>query len=179
MLVNNYKASPLSNADIVSIAQQLRTILGFSLTCHVNIVRVLEIALPQLINGFFVEVKGVNEMPINTHAYTDQNNNCIVIREDIYQRAVDGYGRDRLTIAHEIAHLLFHNNKFLVLTRTYVGEKIKTYEDPEWQANAFAGEFLCPVAATMGISVKKLSEKFGVSMDAARNQKRKGGSFNG
>lgn len=84
-----------------------------------------------------------------------------------------------MTLAHEIGHYIFHNRQMGVLTRVYPEDNVKTFEDPEWQATAFAGEFLCPAASTHGLSVQKLAEKFGVSMDAARQQKKKGGSFSG
>lgn len=53
-------------------------------------------------------------------------------------------------------------------------EKIKTYEDPEWQVDAFAGEFLCPNVATIGQTIEQIIEKYGVSADADRNQMKKG-----
>lgn len=174
MVTSNYKATPLSNSTIANLAKKLRSILGFSDTCYIDVLQVLEVALPQMIDGFKVLIKDHNDMPVNTHAYTDHDNNCIVIRGDIYDRAYEGHGRDRLTIAHEIAHLLLHDNKLLVMSRTYFGEKIKTYEDPEWQATAFAGEFLCPAKALKKLSHDEITEKYGVSLDAARRQKAKG-----
>lgn len=178
-MTNKFKASPLSNAIICDYAKQFRKMLGIKDNTPIDILSVLEIAMPLLDGEFNYSVRHREDMEVDTHAYTDPSNNEIVILNEIYDRAVAGHGRDRFTIAHELGHYLLHNRQMCVLTRIYGSEKILPYEDPEWQADAFAGEFLCPVTATTGISVKRLSEKYGVSMDAARSQKRKGGSFDG
>ena len=50
-------------------------------------------------------------------------------------------GRQRFTLAHELFHYLQHQ----VLNFDFVEVKErKTYEDPEWQANTFAGLLLVP-----------------------------------
>jgi Zn-dependent peptidase ImmA (M78 family) len=173
--VSKFKAEPLSNAIICAITKDIRKALGIRSNSPINIVAVLEMAMPQLVDDFNYSIREEKDMSVkNVHAYTDHENNEIVIREDIYEFALEGRGRDRFTIAHEIGHFLLHNNKFMALRRTYSGEEVKTYEDPEWQADAFAGEFLCPAAATKGMNIERIAEKFGVSLDSAKIQKRKG-----
>ena len=178
-MVVKFKASPLSNTAITSYATQFRAILGLKEDAFVDVIKVLELAMPMLDSNFSYSIRMKEDMEIDAHAYTDPDNNEIAILDEIYSRAVEGHGRDRMTIAHEIGHYILHNKQMSVLTRVYPGERVKTFEDPEWQASAFAGEFLCPASKTHGLSVAKLAVKFGVSMDAARNQKKKGGSFNG
>jgi len=173
--MSNYRAEPLSNANICDLAQQFRRHLGIPAKAPLNIVAILEFALPQLEERFNYEVREEADMEVRgAHAYTDHDRKVIVLREDVYNGARDGKGRDRLTVAHEIAHFLFHDNQFMKLARTMSGEQIKTYEDPEWQANAFAGELLCPAVATRNLSIVKIADKFGVSREAAQMQKRKG-----
>ncbi len=80
-------------------------------------------------------------------------------------------GTDRLTVIHEVGHLLLHHKDRIVLRR---GTGSQTFCDPEWQASCFAGELLVahtlvhqfenPLEAAMG---------FGVSLDAANFQWRK------
>lgn len=168
------KASPLSNMTICALAKQFRNILGISESSPIDICAVLEIAMPLLDSNFNYSVRYCEDMAIDAHAYTNQDENEIVILDEIYDRAVAGLGRDRMTIAHELGHYLLHNKQMGMLTRVYDNEQIKTFEDPEWQATAFAGELLCPAEFTKGLSADEIAEKYGVSLDAAKTQKRKG-----
>lgn len=168
-----YKAEPLSNVDIISLTQHIRKILGCGSDTPLNIVAILEFAMPKMYKQFDISIRNQKEMKVDIHAYTDPNTNQIVIREDIYDRARHGEGRDRFTIAHEIGHYILHNSSLLTLTRVYQNEDIKPYEDVEWQADAFAGELLCPSFAIKNLSIKETAQKYGVSLQAARTQKKK------
>lgn len=168
------KATPLSNKIICNFAKQIRKLLGLKEYSPVDICAVLEIAMPLLDSDFNYSVRHKDDMLVDAHAYTNQDENEIVIMDKIYDRAIAGFGRDRMTIAHELGHYLLHNKQVCVLTRVYDGEIVKTFEDPEWQANAFAGEFLCPAEFTKDLTVDEIACKFGVSIDAAKTQKRKG-----
>ena len=168
-----YKAEPLSNDDIISLTQHIRKLLGCGSDTPLNIVAILEFAMPKMYEKFDISIKTQQEMKVDTHAYTDPNTNQIVIREDIYDRARHGEGRDRFTIAHEIGHYILHNSSLLTLTRVYQNEVVKPYEDVEWQADAFAGELLCPSFAIKDLSVEEAARKYGVSLQAARTQKKK------
>lgn len=64
------------------------------------------------------------------------------IREDVYENANNGQGRDRFTIAHELGHLILQHNHILARTSSLMTHK--PYEDSEWQADNFAAEFLMP-----------------------------------
>ena len=108
----------------------------------------------------------------NKHGETYPSKNLIRIREDVYLNAINGSGRDRLTIAHEIGHLLLHDDDNIALCRLEPNEKLKAYEDPEWQANAFGGELLAPSYLIKGLTNAKVQEKCGVSEDAANVQLR-------
>jgi len=176
MIANKHKATPLSNADIRDLAMQFRKMLGIGDSAPIDICAVMEIAMPLLDPDFNYSVRERADMELDAHAYTDPDNGEIVVLDTIYDRAFEGHGRDRMTIAHEIGHYLLHNKQMCVLTRVFDGEKIKPYEDPEWQANAFAGEFLCPAAATKDLTAEEIATRFGVSIDAARTQKKKGGN---
>ena len=168
-----YKAEPISNDDIIDITGQLRKVLRCSPTAPLNIVAILEYAMPEIYPEFNFVIKEQNEMRLDKHAYTDPETNEIVIREDIYERARNGEGRDRFTIAHEIGHYILHNTRLLKLTRVYQNEKIKPYEDVEWQADAFAGELLCPMIAIIDMDAETASKYYGVSLQAAKAQKKK------
>lgn len=85
------------------------------------------------------------------HGLTDPKTGDMYIREDVYNGACQGKGRDRFTIGHEFAHLLLHDNLVLGLARVDKNIKVEIYRDPEWQANVFAGEFLIPTDCIGGM----------------------------
>ena len=49
---------------------------------------------------------------------------------------------------------------------------VKRYKDPEWQADAFAGELLMPAPLIIGRNVEDISRMCGTSRAAAYIQKR-------
>ena len=132
---------------------------------------VVENVLPILIPDFQFEVVPVYQMG-SKHGETYPSKNLIRIREDVYLRAAAGEGRDRLTIAHEAGHLFLHEDDCIALCRLAPSEKLKPYEDPEWQANAFGGELLASSYLIKGMTIMEVSEKCGVSVSAAKVQLR-------
>ena len=98
----------------------------------------------------------------------------IYIREDVYIGALNGNGRDRFTIMHEIGHCYLHKKQNIknvnnVFARGKV--KIPAYRDPEWQADVFSGEVLMDSDIIKDMSIKEIKDKCGVSFAAARIQK--------
>lgn len=100
-----------------------------------------------------------------------------------------GNGRDRFTVAHELAHAVLHHSE---LERQHgcaareagrtATEKLlpnlKIYEAPDWQANSWAGAFLMPFVAIQGycerlaangqeLEVTEFARNFQVSVKAA------------
>lgn len=47
-------------------------------------------------------------------------------------------------------------------------ESVKAYEDPEWQADAFAGAFLMPSHLIKNMEVEEIMQRCGVSEAAAK-----------
>ena len=54
-------------------------------------------------------------------------------------------------MAHELGHLLLHRVETITLARE--DGDIPPYKDPEWQANAFAGELLAPYEYIKDMSI--------------------------
>jgi Zn-dependent peptidase ImmA (M78 family) len=78
-----------------------------------------------------------------------------------------------MTIMHEISHW-FLSQSDIRLFSVKKNEKIRTFEDPEWQATALAAEILCPISEIENIdNVEEISKKFNISIEAARVQKDK------
>jgi Zn-dependent peptidase ImmA (M78 family) len=89
------------------------------------------------------------------------------IREDVYEGARRGVGRDRFTIAHELGHYLLHNEPGLARTMNPKGS-LPAFKCSEWQANSFAGALLIPTDVAQALkNAHAIAETCGVSVDAA------------
>lgn len=167
-----YAVPPLSRSDIRYLAKALRRAFRINGT-NVDIVRLVENRLYELLGPYkySFEIGSEEEMGIN-HGLTIPERNSIMIREDVYEGACRGNGRDRFTLAHELGHFLMHKDCLVGLARVGTGEKLPAYRDSEWQANAFAGEFLMDSDVIRGMSAEEIAEQCGVSLDAARTQLR-------
>ena len=167
-----YKVPAMSNSGIVKLTQDFRKSLGYKKDEPIDVLWVLEYAMREMFKryNFDFVVKPIEEM--SEHAYTDSDK--IYIREDIYDRAFNGEGRDRFTIAHEIGHYILHTGSEMVrFHRIYPGDNVKPYEDSEWQADSFAGEFLCPAQSIKGMDAQDVAAKYGISIKAANAQLKK------
>lgn len=107
---------------------------------------------------------------MDCYARAYPNEKKIVISESVYDGAFAGNHRDRFTIAHEIGHLLLHHDANISFARG--NDKIQPYEDPEWQANTFAGEVLVPVHLIKGLKIEEISIKSNVSRQVASIQQK-------
>lgn len=155
------------------IANELRTILKIEQP-YFPIMEFLEFALPRLDPSFRLEVLDIEEMGSN-HGLTYPDQNIICLREDIYEGAIAGNGRDRMTAAHELGHNMLHRNIPLFARNMTDNGVIKTIEDSEWQAKCFAGELLVPVQDSRlhHLSENEIADLCGVSYDAAYVQKQR------
>lgn len=164
-----YRANPLSRNDIRHFVRWLKKAVGLEDLLYFPIVQFLENILPILIPDFQLEIVPTHEMGSN-HGQTYPSKHLIRIREDVYLRAIAGYGRDRLTLAHEIGHLLMHREDAIALCRLSPNERLKPYENPEWQADAFGGELLASSYLIQGMSYEEVQERCGVTASAAKVQ---------
>ncbi|MCL2892501.1 ImmA/IrrE family metallo-endopeptidase [Brenneria tiliae] len=131
---------------------------------------VIEFALPRLLPGFELQIGSVSEMG-ETHGLTYPQEHLLILREDIYEGALNGIGRDRMTAAHELGHLLMHKN--IAFARAAPGVKIRPFESSEWQAKCFSGELLVPAnhARTLKqMTAEQIATECGVSLIAAEYQ---------
>ena len=167
--MNCYRAEAVSRNSIRFFIHNLKKKVGLENVLYFPILKFVENALPSLIPDFQFEVVPENEMG-NKHGETYPSKNLIRIREDIYLRAAQGEGRDRLTIAHEVGHLFMHDDDAIALCRLAPNERLKPFEDPEWQADAFGGELLASSYLIKGMSAWAVAEKCGVSLSAAKVQ---------
>lgn len=162
------EATAMSREQIRSFALQIRKVLGLERQIYGNVAALLEFVLPSVIEGFVYDIRSKAEMG-NDHGLAKPDDTTVVLREDVYERALDGHGRDRMTVLHEIGHLLLH--KADRMSHRRASGPMKAFVDPEWQAKAFAGEFLVPAHLMAELhSVSAVAKACGVSLDAARFQ---------
>lgn len=161
-----YKAKPLSRRNLESMAEKFREILGLTNALRIDVISILENALPIIDTEFYLDIVPDKELDAHARAYPEDH--TIKIRESIYDGARRGNGRDRFTIVHEIFHFIWHDSEGISLARN--PEAVKLYENPEWQADVFAGAFLMPSRLIRGKSVSEVMEECGVSKSAARCQ---------
>ena len=169
---NGREAKPLSRINIRNMAKKFRKLLGIEDVVYVDVIHILDIDMVRIFKDFDYEI--IDEDEMNVHGLATPDENKIYIRKDVYLRACDGEGRDRMTIIHEIFHYLFHTRQNIrPYTDSFARETSKpiTYKDPEWQADAFAGEVLMDSEVIKDMSVYEIVERCGVSFAAARVQK--------
>ena len=133
------------------------------------IVEVLEL-LHKFDEDSHFEIVETDELEENEHAVTDIISKTIKIRADVYEGACNGVGRDRMTIAHEFAHFITLCVCGFRLARSFGNVHVPSYRDPEWQAKCLAGELMIDSDLVKGMSRSEVSEKCGVSYDAAKLQ---------
>ena len=143
---DDYFVSPKSARDIESVTLAWRDAFGIKNSWSPCMVRVLEIELPKLIPQFALVVRPDAEMG-DAEAFTEFAPPKIVVRESVYRAALNRLGRARMTLAHELGHLLMHAHDRR-LHRLAGGNRpvptSKKFESAEWQANKFAALFLMP-----------------------------------
>jgi Zn-dependent peptidase ImmA (M78 family) len=163
-----YMAEPLRRVQLRITANNLRDQLNLAGELYFPVTHFLELIMPRLCKDFYLEIVRRENFSEYKHAETDVMERSIRIREDIYYRAVSGSGRDRMTIAHEIAHYLLIVKYGVKLYRTFNHGPIVAYCDPEWQAKAFAGEIMCPFDLLHDMTIEQVVKKCGVSESAAK-----------
>ena len=163
---SNYEVPPLGRKDLRWVAKIIRNRLGVETICF-PVVELLE-TLGEI--GIYYDIVDCSQwgkiFGANEHAEYDLSTHIISIREDVYERAVKGLGRDRFTIAHEIAHAFLLDDKHIKVAKTRGKTSIPLWQNPEWQADCLAGELLVPYDLCREMTVAEIVEKCKVSLDA-------------
>jgi len=165
-----YIAQARSRRQIREVAELIRRVQFAENELYFPILDFVEKTLPQIVPSFSFRVGTLEQMG-ECQGLTIPEKNEIWIRQDVYLKAGEGGGRERLTIAHELYHYLEHSKEPVAFARTS-GEDIPAYRDPEWQADAFGGELLIPHHLIKGMSAEEVSVRCGVSYKAAQYQLR-------
>jgi hypothetical protein len=165
-----------SDAEIRRIAERTKAEFGVSRRRPVNILRCLESGSVLTQYGrkklifLVVEDSELND----AYAKTEFAKGVVTVTcsRSVRDRATMGVGRDRMTIAHELAHAVLHHSVPLFRLVGAAGAtdlaQDGAHTSAEHQAKVFAAAFLIhdEDAAEM-LNVEEISEQFGVSLWAA------------
>lgn len=135
---------------IESAAQSLRSLLGIPDPDVFNIVELLENELPKVLSDFRMEVAHGEAEKVYSTALPPR----IFLEVSLYNSARVGDAKARITIAHELGHLVLHG----ALQRSKLGDKgeIERNSLAESQAHKFALAFLIPMSVARGFNDPKL-----------------------
>jgi hypothetical protein len=165
-----------SDAEVRRTAERTKAEFGVSRRRPVNILRCLQSGSVLTLYGrkklVFLVVED-SELK-NVDAKTEFSKGVVTItcRRSVCDRATMGVGRDRMTLAHELAHAVLHHSVPLFRLVGAAGAsdlaQDGAYTSAEHQAKVFAAAFLIhdEDAAQMG-SAQEISEQFLVSLQAA------------
>jgi transcriptional regulator with XRE-family HTH domain len=129
---------PMSTESIRSFAEKVRSAFVEDDQLQFPIMDVIEFRLGMIFDGFFVDVRDKETMG-EDEGRVIGGTKGIALREDIYEGAWNGVGRDRFTACHELGHFLMHRTITMARTRE---DTDKIFCDAEWQADTFAGTLL-------------------------------------
>lgn len=168
-MLDIYETDPMSRDDIIKYSKQLRRNFKLGKRLKFPVCEIFEI-FPLIFNDCTTEICPDDELESDTHATTDITNKIIKVKESVYEGAISGNGRDRMTLLHEMCHYILLVVNSMSLTRKYSKKPIPAYKDPEWQAKALAGELMMPRNLVCKMSAEEIAVKCGVSLDSAKLQ---------
>ncbi|AXP37780.1 TPA: ImmA/IrrE family metallo-endopeptidase [Haemophilus influenzae] len=161
---DGFSVSPMSKKQIDSITQAIREIAAkcgwVDSNGAVDIVSLLEFGYEKFRIIPDHEMAGALGLTLPTGE--------ILLRESVYNGACYGNGRDRFTVAHELAHGVLHKEQ-IGFARP-VDHNTKIYCNAEWQANEFAGRLLLPdscIKQHSGRSISEIAGLFQISYECA------------
>ncbi|WP_346696692.1 ImmA/IrrE family metallo-endopeptidase [Thermophilibacter mediterraneus] len=165
-----FEVPPCSRLDLLRCADEVHSAVEYDGATPFPIVHFLENVIPQIYPDAEVEIVPAGYLG-DKFGEAFPADHLIRLPEDVYDAAVAGNGFSRMTVAHEIAHLLWHEKVPVSLARR-AGKNLPAYRTSEWQANALAGALLMPIRKIVAMDPQEVSEKYLVSLSAARTQTR-------
>jgi transcriptional regulator with XRE-family HTH domain len=129
---------PLSTDTIRTFAEKVRSAFVENDRVDFPIMDVIEFRLGLLFDGFYLDVRDRESMG-EDEGRVIGGTMSLALREDVYEKAWNGDGRDRLTACHELGHFMMHRT--VTMART-CDDTVEIFRDAEWQADTFAGTLL-------------------------------------
>jgi Zn-dependent peptidase ImmA (M78 family) len=173
----DYRVKGRTNREVREIANSLKRYFGVDAARPVNIIRCLR-------SGMVETEQGRKRLIFRTPPDEQMGDNdgctefqpCAVIvsvKRSVYEKAMWGDGRSRMTLAHELGHAVMHEGapKFRATGAQGVIDlgRVKAFESAEHQAKVFGAAFLIhdDMASTLE-TAEAISEEFVVSFEAAQ-----------
>lgn len=164
-----FEVPPCSRLDLLLYADAIHGAVGYDGSAAFPILGFMELILPQVYPDVAFEVVPPGSLG-DKFGETFPAEHLIRLTQDIYDAAAAGDGFSRMTVAHEVAHLLWHEKVPIALARKRAGRDLPAYRSSEWQANALAGALLMPIRKVIHMDPYEVQEKYLVSPSAARIQ---------
>jgi hypothetical protein len=161
----SYIANAISRNNLRELAKWIREVAGYKSKPYFPIVEFMENVMPEMLPGFNFEIVADNEL-FGKEGETRPYENLILLPDTVYSEAVNGKGRARFSVAHEVSHYFLIDEGSITLARSNAA--IPKYRDPEWQANTLAAEILIPPYLSDGMNEEMIAQNFGVSIEAAK-----------
>ena len=154
MSSKDYTCDPQSRENLRKLAKAIRRKYGYE--------NVLYFPIEKLFDQMSIDF----DFEYEIFAITSLNENKIYFRQSLFEKAQQGDGFSRMTLAHELEHILSFKLFDIKLYRKIIPNDV-AYIDPEWHAKCFAGELLMDYEMTQNMDVYEIVEKCGVSEVAA------------
>lgn len=161
---------PRSRAAVRQMSTALRAYLG-EVNPYVDVQRLIEHKLMEHFGVIFAVQEPFVLGEDEGRTYPDRL--VLELRSDVYDALAAGDPRARFTAMHEVAHLFLHQGIPLRRASRSAAQRNlphRHYEDSEWQADAFAAEFLMPLEHVLRLprlTAAAASVRFKVSLRAA------------
>lgn len=181
-----YIADPQTRKQIREKARFVREYLHINDQKYIEIVRVLEylqdkeemLSMEIMTDSDFNKAakryypNATQEEIWRIPTFTDIEQDHIYIRENNYNKACMGDPIERMNLAHELGHIIMHITGVRYKPSTSL-VRPKSYEDPEWQAKCFGGEFMMNKEVVENFNVETIMKECGVGSQSANYQKSK------
>ena len=169
------KTNPLGVKDIADIARRVREEYKIGFGDCFPILEYINSLYDKELIGISILDDNDSYLDKDTPALYNAKDNFIYLKESVLDEIENENYRSNFTLAHELFHYL--QNQLLGFSFEEVEDR-KTYEDPEWQANCFAGELLLPDEYLDNDDNVFLAKHFQVSLECiltrkVKNKKRK------
>lgn len=171
-LDRGFEVPPCSRLDLLLYADVIHSAVGYDGSTAFPIVPFMENILPQVYPDASFEIVPAGSLG-DRYGETFPADHFIRLPEDIYDAATAGEGFARMTVAHEVSHLLWHEKVPISLARRRAGSELPAYRTSEWQANALAGALLMPIRQIVSMDPYEVEKKYLVSASAALVQTQK------
>lgn len=155
--------------DIERLATMVRRELGVGPGARIAMQPVLEFALDEIYPGAYYSIEDDRDLA-GAEGRTDHYEPRISLSASTYAGLQLADARARMTVAHELGHLLMHTRQPVY---HYSARSRDHHVDPEWQATYFASALLMPANAFRKMkTVRQAKTTFGVSRAAALRRAR-------